>query len=295
MSLINPILMAPVTFNLNKNLRARTYDLYEQAGWSFDEYKDLLIEENGSQLSGLFEEFIAAVLRGKRVGKDQKDYDVEIIINIIKHWSPKLEVRSGSNSINLGPSTTTGTNRYFEYLKAFKKLFKKETKCTSLIVLRLDTDHNALKIYEIPSKLVWGLHEMNVIGNEVFIPTDKVPQFIIDRLGDPVKVTTKNKGNNVENIATGMRNLCLSTNQFETIFPYEDYKFEITERHKMEDETPEECWRKAIERSPKIKSGKNKGKAKIEPKECLGVFNKEGLEYNTLNELYNQYDGKNGN
>ena len=202
MSLINPILMAPVTFNLNKNLRARTYDLYGQAGWSFDEYKDLLIEENGSQLSGLFEEFIAAVLRGKRVGKDQKDYDVEIIINIIKHWSPKLEVRSGSNSINLGPSTTTGTNRYFEYLKAFKKLFKKETKCTSLIVLRLDTDHNALKIYEIPSKLVWGLHEMNVIGNEVFIPTDKVPQFIIDRLGDPVKVTTKNKGNNVENIAT---------------------------------------------------------------------------------------------
>ena len=100
---------------------------------------------------------------------------------------------------------------------------------------------------------------------------------------------------NVENIATGMRNLFLSTNQFETIFPYEDYKFEITERHKMEDETPEECWRKAIERSPKIKSGKNKGKAKIEPKECLGVFNKEGLEYNTLNELYNQYDGKNGN
>ena len=62
MSLINPILMAPVTFNLNKNLRARTYDLYEQAGWLFDEYKDLLIEENGSQLSGLFEEFIAAVL-----------------------------------------------------------------------------------------------------------------------------------------------------------------------------------------------------------------------------------------
>ena len=60
--------MAPVTFNLNKNLRARTYDLYGQAGWSFDEYKDLLIEENGSQLSGLFEEFIAAVLRGKRVG-----------------------------------------------------------------------------------------------------------------------------------------------------------------------------------------------------------------------------------
>ena len=43
---------------------------------------------------------------------------------------------------------------------------------------------------------------MNVIGNEVFIPIDKVPQFIIDRLGDPVKVTTKNKGNNVENIAT---------------------------------------------------------------------------------------------
>ena len=284
-----------VTFDLNKNLRARTYDLYEQAGWSFEEFKDIIIEENGSQLSGLFEEFIAAVLRGKRVGGDQKDYDVEIINNIKKHWSAKIEVRSGSKSLNLGPSTTTGTNRYFEFLKAFKKLFKKETKCTSLIVFRLDTDHNALKIYEIPSKLVWGLHQMNVIGNEVLIPTDKVPQFIIDRLGDPVKNIIKNKGNDVETIATGMRNLCLSTNQFETIFPYEDYKFEITERHKMQDETPEECWRKAIERSPKIKSGKNKGKAKIEPKECSGVFNREGLEYNTLNDLYYQYDGKGEN
>ena len=281
--------MKPVTFNLNKNLRARTYDLYEQAGWQFEEYEDKLIEENGSQLSGLFEEFIAAVLGGNRVGGDQKDFDVEITDNIKKHWSKRIEVRSGNRNHNLGPSTTTGTNRYFEFLKAFKKLSKKETKCTSLIVFRLDTDHNALKIYEIPSKLVWGLHEMNVIGNEVFIPTDKVPQFIIDRLGDPVKIIKKNKGNNVETIATGMRNLCLLTSQFETIFPYEDYKFEITERHKMQDETPEECWRKAVERSSKAKSGKSR----IEPKECLGVFNREGLSYNVLNALYEEYDGKN--
>lgn len=285
--------MAPVTFNLNQNLRARTYDLYEQAGWLFEEYKGIIIEENGSQLSGLFEEYIAAIVRGERIGGDQKDYDVEIINNIKKHWSKKIEVRSGSKHLNLGPSTTTGTNRYFEFLKAFKKLFKKETKCDSLIIFRLDTDHDALKIYEIPSKLVWGLHEMNVIGNEVSIPTDKVPQFIINRLGDLVKKIIKNKGNDVEMILTGMRNLCLSTNQFEIIFPYEDYKFEITERHKMQDETPEECWRKAIKRSPKIKSGENKGTPKIEPKKCEGVFNREGLDYNALNTLYEEYDGKN--
>ncbi len=285
--------MAPVTFNLNQNLRARTYDLYEQAGWSPKEYKDIIIEENGSQLSGLFEEYIAAIVRGKRIGGDQKDYDVVIINNVKKHWSKKIEVRSGSKNLNLGPSTSTGTNRYFEVIKAFKKLLKKETKCDSLIIFRLDTDHDALKIYEIPSKLVWGLHEMNVIGTEVSIPTDKVPQFIINRLGDLVKKIIKNKGNDVEIILTGMRNLCLSTNQFETIFPYEDYKFEITERHKMQDETPEECWRKAKKRSPKIKSGENKGTPKIEPKKCEGVFNREGLDYNALNTLYEEYDGKN--
>lgn len=54
---------APITFNLTGNLRKRTYDVYEQAGWEFEEYKNFIIEENGSQLSGMFEEFIAAVLR----------------------------------------------------------------------------------------------------------------------------------------------------------------------------------------------------------------------------------------
>ena len=43
-----------------------------------------------------------------------------------------------------------------------------------------------------------------------------------------------------------------------------------------------ECWRKAVERSPKI-----------QPKPCLGVFNIEKLDYNTLYEGYAQFDGKN--
>ena len=272
---------APITFNLTGNLRKRAYDVYEQAGWEFEEYKNFKIEENGSQLSGMFEEFIAAVLRAKRIGKEQKDYDVEVVGNPF-HWSIKVEVRSGSKSLNLGPSTTTGTNRYFELFKAFKKLCKEDTKCTSLIIIRLDTDHNELKIYEIPSSLVWGLFKLNVIGQEVEIPTDKVPQFILDGLEKVVKVTKDNKGNPVEKIATGMRNLCLSNKQLEIIFPYEDYKFVVTDRHKMQDETPEECWRKAVERSPKI-----------QPKPCLGVFNIEKLDYNTLYEGYAQFDGKN--
>ena len=77
---------APITFNLTDNLRKRTYNLYEQAGWELEEYKNFIIEENGSQLSGMFEEFIAAVLRAKRIGKEQKDYDVEVVGNPF-HWS----------------------------------------------------------------------------------------------------------------------------------------------------------------------------------------------------------------
>ena len=230
---------APITFNLIDNLRKRTYNLYEQAGWELEEYKDFMIEENGSQLSGMFEEYIAAVLRAKRIGKEQKDYDVEIVGNPF-HWSIKIEVRSGSKSLNLG-AIYNHRNKIviLNCFKAFKKLCKKDTKCTSLIIIRLDTDHNELKIYEIPSSLVWGLFKLNVIGQEVEIPTDKVPQFILDGLEKVVKVTRVNKGNPVEKIATGMRNLCLSNKQFEIIFPYEDYKFVVTDRHKMQDETPE--------------------------------------------------------
>ena len=63
-------------------------------------------------------------------------------------------------------------------------------------------------------------------------------------------------------VQTGLKNTAANAKpivenlkkQFDIIFPYEDYKFVVTDRHKMQDETPEECWRKAVERSPPQKS-----------------------------------------
>jgi hypothetical protein len=172
---------------------------------------------NGSSLSAVTELHLAGVTRGEHIGGDQTNYDVQLTDNSVDHWATKLEQRNMVKNCNLGPSTTVGKNRYFDFLKFLIKM----NDCHSLIVYDLNSDPNNIDIYEIPTKLVAGLWKLNVIGTEVVI--DKVKQ--------------------------GYRNAMVTYNQFKRLFPIEDYRFVINPiGHKMKDETPEECWNKAQRR-----------------------------------------------
>ena len=195
---------------------------------------------NGSNLSAITEKILAAVMKGRGMGSEQTNYDVILEENSKDHWAKKLEQRNMTNGgANLGPSTTAGHNRYFEILKAIEKW----DDCDSLVVYDLESDSKNIDIYEIPAKLVAGLWRMNVIGQEVKIK--KVPQ--------------------------GYRSAMVTYNRFKQLFPIEDYRYIINKNgHKMKDETPEECWRKAQER----------GHTKLKP--CVKTFDFNTVDYRSI-------------
>ena len=191
---------------------------------------------NGSNLSGISERILASFTKGRCMGSDQTNYDVILEEGSKNHWAKKLEQRNMVKSANTGPSTTAGHNRHFEIVKAIEKW----NDCDSLIVFDMNSDRSDIDIYEIPANLVAGLWRMNVIGTEVQI--NKIPQ--------------------------GYRNAMVTYNRFKQLFPIEDYRFIINpDGHKMEDETPEECWRKAQERGHKTL------------KECVETFDFDTVDF----------------
>ena len=192
---------------------------------------------NGSNLSAITEKILAAVMKGRGMGSEQTNYDVILEENSKDHWAKKLEQRNmTSGGANLGPSTTAGHNRYFEIDKGIEKW----NDCDSLVIYDLGSDSKNIDIYEVPAKLVAGLWKMNVIGTEVKIK--KEPQ--------------------------GYRNAMPTYTRFKKLFPIEDYRFIINaDGHKMMNETPEDCWRKAQER----------GHSKLLP--CVKTFDFNSVNY----------------